>query len=79
MTARPKGPNDGYGAGYALLTVALTFALTVILGLLAGRWLDGKLRTAPLCTVGGLLAGIGLGGFWAYQKVKQESGGGRRQ
>ncbi len=70
-----EGPNDGYGAGYALLTVSITFALTVVLGILGGRWLDGRLNSAPLFTLVGLLAGIGLGGFWAYLRIKQESGG----
>ena len=76
MKRGSEGPNDGYGAGYALLTVSITFALTVVLGLLGGRWLDGRLKTTPLFTLIGLLFGLGVGGFWAYLRIKQESGRG---
>ena len=75
MKRGSEGPNGGYGAGYALLTVSITFALTVVLGLLAGRWLDRRLDSPPLFTVVGLLVGLGFGGFWAYLRIKQESGG----
>lgn len=78
MKRGSEGPNDGYGAGYALLTVSITFALTVVLGLLGGRWLDGRLKSAPVFMLIGLLLGLGLGGFWAYQRIKQESGGSDR-
>ena len=78
VTRGSRGPNDGYGVGYALLTVSLTFALTVVLFLLGGRWLDGRLHSAPLFTLAGLLVGLGLGGFWAYLRIKQESDRGGR-
>ena len=79
MKRGSEGPNDGYGAGYALLTVSLTFALTVVLFLLGGRWLDRRLNSAPIFTLIGLLAGLGLGGFWAYLRISQESGRGGRK
>ena len=77
MKPREDGPKDGYGTGYALLTVSITFAVTVTLCLLGGLWLDRRLRLTPLFTLIGVLVGIGLGGAWAYQRIKQESGSGR--
>lgn len=75
MKPREDGPRDGYGAGYALLTVAITFAVTVTLCLLGGLWLDRRLGVMPLFTLIGLVVGLGVGGAWAYQRIKQESGG----
>ncbi len=57
------------GEGYALLTIGITFALTVTLGLLAGYWADNRFGTSPLFLIVGTLLGTGLGGFWAYQRV----------
>jgi F0F1-type ATP synthase assembly protein I len=71
---RQDGPRDGYGAGYALLTVSITFAVAVTLCLLGGLWLDRRLGVMPLFTLAGLLVGLGVGGMWAYQRIKQESG-----
>ena len=68
-----KRPEDdttnGMGEGYALLTVGITFALTVTGLLLLGYWADRRLGTSPLLLIVGTLLGTGLGGFWAYQRV----------
>jgi F0F1-type ATP synthase assembly protein I len=70
-----KRPEDetakGMGEGSAVFTIAITFALTVTGLLLLGYWLDGQLGTSPLLLVAGCLVGTGLGGFWAYQRVKR--------
>ena len=62
--------SEGMGAGYALLTVGITFALTLTGGVLFGFWADRRLGTLPLLTVTGTLLGTGLGGFWAYQRIR---------
>jgi F0F1-type ATP synthase assembly protein I len=36
---------------------------------LLGVWLDRRLGTTPLFIVAGALVGVGLGGFWMYQRV----------
>jgi len=59
--------------GYALLTVGITFALTVTGCLLLGVWADRRLATMPLFTVAGTLLGMALGGFWMYQRLRRES------
>ena len=71
---RPEdGTAKGMGEGYALLTIGITFALTLTVFLLLGFWADGRLGTSPLLTVVGTLLGTGLGGFWAYQRVARPS------
>lgn len=73
---RPEDePVEGVGEGYALLTVGITFALTVTAGLLIGRWADQRLGTAPLLLVCGTLLGVGLGGYWAWLRVSRQGRG----
>jgi ATP synthase protein I len=42
-------------------SVGIELALSTVLGLLGGQWLDKKLSTAPYLTVIGLLLGITAG------------------
>jgi F0F1-type ATP synthase assembly protein I len=65
------GKNKGMGEGTALLTIGITFALTVTLLLLLGYWADNRFGTSPLLLVVGTLLGTGLGGFWAWQRVSR--------
>ncbi len=46
-------------SGYA--TVGIEFVLSVLLGLAVGRWLDGKLASAPWLTLTGLALGATAG------------------
>jgi F0F1-type ATP synthase assembly protein I len=62
------------GEGYALLSVGITFALTVAGFVLLGVWVDRKLGTTPLFIIVGALVGTGLGGFWMYQRVIRRPG-----
>ena len=61
------------GEGYALLSVGITFALTVAGFVLLGVWLDRRMHTTPLFIVAGALVGVTLGGFWLYQRVIRQS------
>jgi F0F1-type ATP synthase assembly protein I len=66
----PEGDaSRSMGEGYALLSVGITFALTVTGFVLLGVWADRKLGTTPLFIVVGALVGVVLGGFWMYQRV----------
>jgi ATP synthase protein I len=65
------GP-DGDKRGAQYLATAMSFtgmglniAIAVLLGVLAGRWLDGRLGTHPLFVLIGLLLGLALGLFSA--------------
>ncbi len=60
------------GEGYALLTIGITFALTLTACVLVGIWADRRWRTTPWLTVAGTLAGMTVGGFWMYQRLKRQ-------
>lgn len=70
-----EGSNRAIGEGYALVSVGITFALTLAGFTLAGFWLDGRLRTTPLLTILGMVGGMGLGGFWLWQRIGRRSKG----
>ena len=77
-----KHPDDGsnreIGEGYALVSVGITFALTLAGFALGGFWLDSRLKTMPLFTLVGMVAGTALGGFWLWQRIgKRPKDGGR--
>jgi ATP synthase protein I len=38
--------------------VGIEFSLSVLIGLLGGRWVDGKLGTSPWLMIVGLLLGV---------------------
>ena len=42
--------------------LGIELAISIVIGLLAGRWLDGKLSTAPWLTLVGLILGA-IAGF----------------
>ena len=70
---QPEGDaSKSMGEGYALLSVGITFALTVAGFVLLGVWLDRKLGTTPLFIVAGAVVGVALGGFWMYQRVVRQ-------
>ncbi len=64
----------GMGQGYALLTIGITFALTLTGAVLAGLWADRRLGTSPLFLVLGTLLGMAMGGFWMAQKLRMKQG-----
>jgi len=40
---------------------------SILLGVLAGSWLDSKLNTKPLFVIAGLILGIIIAGYGVYQ------------
>ena len=48
----------------------LQFALTALLGIGAGYWLDGRYLPSPLGTLGGLFVGSGLGMYFLARSLK---------
>jgi F0F1-type ATP synthase assembly protein I len=57
---RAAGQFTGYG---------LSWALSVLLFLLGGWWLDGKLGTAPLFMILGAFVGGGAGFYSLYRHI----------
>ena len=56
-------PRDGrqLSAALRLASVGIELAISTVIGLLGGRWLDGKLGTDPYLMIVGLLLGITAG------------------
>ena len=63
----PKGPGGGAAAG-----MGLQFAISVILFLLAGQWLDRKLGTAPLFLMVFVFVGAGASFYSIYRKLMEQ-------
>lgn len=61
--------RTGYNAFTLISQLGLTLAVPIILGALAGHWIDGKLGTGMIFFVLLLLLGL-VGGFvGAYQQI----------
>jgi ATP synthase protein I len=68
------GPTGGKGAGGGpsaseFAGVGLQFALSIILFLYLGQWLDRKLGTGPWLLIVGVFLGAGLGFYSMYRKL----------
>jgi F0F1-type ATP synthase assembly protein I len=57
------GQNTGYG---------LSWALSTLLFLLGGWWLDGKIGTTPLFMILGAFVGAGAGFYSLYRHIVVE-------
>lgn len=57
------GPRDGrqLNSALRLASVGIELAISTVIGLLGGRWLDGKLGTEPYLMIVGLLLGVTAG------------------
>src|SRR5262245_12064601 len=56
-------PRNGrqLSAALRLASVGIELAISIVIGLLGGRWLDGKLGTDPYLMIVGLLLGVFAG------------------
>lgn len=64
----PGEPPDR--RGLASLYHGLQFAVTTLLGLAAGHWLDRRFGTSPFGTLGGLFGGAALGMYYLARALK---------
>ena len=55
--------EPGRGGAYAVLfsEIGLSLLVTTLIGVLAGRWVDGQLGTLPVFVIIGFFAGAGSG------------------
>jgi ATP synthase protein I len=55
--------EPGRGLAYAALfsEIGISLLVTTLIGVLAGRWVDGQLGTLPIFVVVGFFAGAGSG------------------
>jgi hypothetical protein len=56
----------------ALLGLGWAIALSLVLGLLGGLWLDGQLGTSPWLTIGGIALGL-LGAYGSGRELVRKS------
>jgi len=61
----------GYGKAYEVIAASIQLAAAVILMLLLGRWLDGRLGTAPWLMLAGLAIGFAAG-FYSFLRSVQK-------
>ena len=52
--------------------MGLQFALSILLFLFAGQWIDGKLGTAPLFLIVFVFAGAGASFYSIYRKLMEQ-------
>lgn len=71
MKPGQQDTNRDVGAGYTLLTIGITFALTLVLFVYGGLRLDQRMGTTPLWTLVGAVVGMGFAGFWMYQRLRR--------
>jgi ATP synthase protein I len=67
------GPRGGrqLNALARLASVGIEFSLSTLIGLLGGRWLDGKLGTQPWLMIVGLVLGVVAGGRSLVRAARQ--------
>jgi ATP synthase protein I len=53
--------------------LGIELALSTVIGLLGGRWLDGKLGTAPWLTLVGLILGVIAGFRSLYTTARKQT------
>jgi len=65
--------EPGRGGAYAVLfsEIGFTLLVTTLIGVLAGRWLDGQFGTLPVFVLLGFLAGAGAGTVAIVQLVSR--------
>lgn len=69
-TGSQKGGSPGsYPPAAEVMGVGLQFAAAIFLFLFIGRWLDGRLGTAPWLLILGVIVGAGGGFYSMYRRL----------
>ena len=68
---RPSPAYSIAGAG-TVAGMGLQFALSILLFLFAGQWIDGKLGTAPLFLILFVFVGAGASFYSIYRKLMEQ-------
>ena len=53
-------------AALRLTGVGFFVGFAIVLGIVAGRWLDGKLNSEPICLIVGLILGVMVAFYGVY-------------
>ena len=67
----PK-PDSSLGGAGAAAGMGLQLAVSIVLFLLAGQWIDRKLGTAPLFLIVFVFVGAGASFYSIYRKVVEQ-------
>ena len=71
---RKESEQAGFWAAAGQFTgFGLQWALSTLLFLLAGWWLDGKIGTVPLFTILGAFVGAGAGFYSLYRHIVMDA------
>jgi F0F1-type ATP synthase assembly protein I len=67
----PHGPDERSSVSQAgeFMGVGIQFAASIVVFLLAGRWLDMRLGTTPWLLILGVFVGAGAGFFAMYRQL----------
>lgn len=68
------GPGTLWAAAGQYLGYGLTWALSTLLFMMGGWWIDGKLGTTPLLTILGAFVGAGAGFYSLYHHITVAAG-----
>jgi ATP synthase protein I len=55
---------------FRFLGIGWFLAISILLGVLGGLWLDSKLGTRPVFLITGIFLGLATAGYGAYQMFK---------
>ena len=66
---KPSSLTQAYRSVGPYLTLGIQLIATILLGVFAGHWADGKFDTAPLWTLIGGLIGIAAGFYHFFKAV----------
>lgn len=67
-----SSPERGLGEGYKYLATGLRFGGAIVMFVLGGLWLDGRLHTRPLFIIVGTLLGAGLGFLSVWREIQAD-------
>jgi len=57
-------------AALRLVGVGFFVGISIILGVVAGRWIDSKLNSEPVCLITGLILGIVVAFYGVYLMLR---------
>ena len=68
----PESPEREIGQGYKYLAAGLRFGGGIVMFLLVGLWVDGKLHSGPLFLLLGTALGATLGFVSIWREIKAD-------
>ena len=70
--SKAKKTAQAYGQAGPYIGLGIQFALSILLCLYAGWWLDQKISTTPIFIICGTFLGAGMGFYSLYRTLLRE-------